>query len=111
MAKLAETIHGRPVHFLGTKISMGSPSIAPTIRISLGLSAELGKSSLARNDNPSAHGVQGDRKGNVKYRLMVELFAKNIVRVFSYQTYLISIKLFGIHPYGQSRWSPLADQR
>jgi hypothetical protein len=75
MARLAETIYGRPVHFLGTKISMGSSSIAPTIRISLGLSAELGKSSLDRNDNPSAHGVQGDRKENVKYRLRVELFA------------------------------------
>jgi hypothetical protein len=89
MARLAATIHGRPVHFLGTKISMGSPSIAPTIRVSLGLSAELGKSSLARNDNPSAHGVQGDRKGNVKYRPMVETILQNIVRVFSYQASLI----------------------
>jgi hypothetical protein len=79
MARLAGTIHGRPVHFLGTKISVGSPSIAPAIRISFRLSAELGKSSLGRNDNPSAHGVQGDRKENVKYRPTVESIAQNIV--------------------------------
>jgi hypothetical protein len=89
MAGLAGTTYGPPLHFRGTKISVGSPSIAPAIRVSLGLSAELRKSSLARNDNPSAHGVQGDRKENVKYRLTVEVIAQNIVRVFSYQTFLI----------------------
>jgi hypothetical protein len=89
MARLAGTAYGPPLHFLGTKISVGSPSIAPAIRSSFALSAELGKSSLGRNDNPSAHGVQGDRKGNVKYRLTVEAIAQNIVRVFSYQTFLI----------------------
>jgi hypothetical protein len=79
MARLAETMHARPVHFLGTKIPAGSPSIAPAIRKSFRLSAELGKSSYGRNDNASADGVQGDRKENVKYRPQVEKIAKNIV--------------------------------